>query len=63
MNTNVTGFLNGFQKSLCHCSLDKSSLSIGRVMHCDSTELGSNNSDTLTVGQQTNYFDGRIYLH
>ena len=30
MNTNLTG-LDGFQKSLHSCALDKSSLSIGRV--------------------------------
>ena len=30
MNTNMTGF-NSFQKSLCLCALDKSSLSIGKV--------------------------------
>ena len=35
MNTNMTG-LDGFQKSLCPCALDKSSLSIGRVNYGDS---------------------------
>ena len=30
MNTNMTGFLDVFQKSLRSCALDKSSLSIGR---------------------------------
>ena len=36
MNTTRPG-LNGFQKCLCPCPLDKSSLSFGRVKFGDST--------------------------
>ena len=31
MNTNMAGFIDGYQESSHSCALDKSSLSIGRV--------------------------------
>ena len=31
MNTNMNGYIDGFQRSLCSCALDESSLSIGMV--------------------------------
>ena len=39
MNTNMTG-LDGFQKSLHSCSLDKSRFSIGRVKSTSKDKVG-----------------------